>query len=80
MADPAGNPEEIGSIEVDRKLCIGSASCVAIAPDVFELDSEGIAVVKNPNGADAKTIRDAAQSCPVNAIILKDKSGKQIYP
>lgn len=80
MPDPDAKPEDLATVEVDRKLCISAASCVAIAPDVFELDSEGIAVVKNPKGADWKTILDAAQSCPVNAIILKDKNGKQIFP
>ncbi len=67
-------------IEVDRELCISVASCVAVAPNTFELDDEGIAVVKNINGDDEQTILQAAQSCPVNAIRLFDDTGKQIYP
>lgn len=67
-------------IEVDRELCISVASCVAVAPNTFELDDEGIATVKNPNADTKETILQAAQSCPVSAIIVYDDDGKQIYP
>ncbi|MCH7641616.1 ferredoxin, partial [Patescibacteria group bacterium] len=33
-------------VKVDRMLCIGTADCVAIAPNTFELDDESKAVVK----------------------------------
>ena len=71
---------KIARIYVDRDLCIGAASCVAIAPGVFALDEENKAVILNPTGADAETILLAAQSCPTKAIILFDDQGKQIYP
>ena len=67
-------------IKVDRNLCTSVASCVAVAPHTFELDEQGIAVVKNPKGDDEKTIMAAAESCPVNAIIIMDDEGNQIYP
>ena len=71
---------KIGKIYIDRDLCIGAASCAAIAPDVFELDGENKAVVRNPKGADDETILLAAQSCPTKAIIIYDEEGNQIYP
>jgi len=71
---------KIAKVEVDRNLCIGAASCVAVAPDVFELDSENKAVVKNQAGADDDMIILAAQSCPVHAIKVIGKDGKQIAP
>ncbi len=71
---------KIGKIVIDRNLCIGAASCVAIAPGVFELDSENKAVVYNDAGADDETILLAAQSCPTRAIIVFDTEGNQIYP
>ena len=71
---------KIARIFVDRDLCIGAASCVAIAPGVFALDSENKAVVTNPQGADNETILLAAQSCPTRAIVLFDEKGNQIYP
>jgi len=70
----------IAKIYVDRDLCIGAASCVAIAPGVFQLDAESKAYVVNPKAADDETILLAAQSCPTKAIILYDEEGNQIYP
>lgn len=67
-------------IEVKRDLCIGAATCVAIAPDVFALDDEVKAVVKNPKGADDNTILEAAKSCPTLAIFIYDDADKQIFP
>jgi len=72
--------QTIGRIEVDRELCIGAESCVVVAPDVYEMDDENIAVVKNPKGADFDTILQSAQACPVAAVILYDEDGNQIYP
>lgn len=72
--DPA-----ISKVVVDPDLCIGSASCVAIAPDIFDLGEDGKAFVKA--GADLKRVEeilDAARSCPVNAILVYDEKGEQI--
>ena len=71
---------KIARIFVDRDLCIGAASCVAIAPAVFALDDENKATVINDKGADDETIILAAQCCPTRAIILFDEQGNQIYP
>jgi len=67
-------------IKVLRDKCISAGTCVAIAPDVFELDEEGIAVVKNPDGAEEQAIIDAAKSCPTQAIEVYDDEGKLIVP
>lgn len=67
-------------IEVKRDICIGAATCTAIAPDVFELDDEMKAVVKNPQGASDEIILEAARSCPTLAIYVYDDAGKQIFP
>ncbi|MBI1957398.1 MAG: ferredoxin [Candidatus Niyogibacteria bacterium] len=72
--------EKITKIEIDRELCIGAATCVALAPGVFALDKENKAYVVDENGADQEMIRLAAESCPTKAISLFDKEGKQIYP
>ena len=71
---------KIGKIVVDRNLCIGAASCIAVAPGVFELDSENKAVVYNDHGTDDETILLAAKSCPTQAILIFDDEGNQIYP
>lgn len=72
--------KKIAKIYVDRDLCIGAASCVAIAPGVFRLDDDNKAFVYDAKGADDETILLAAQSCPTKAILLYDENGNQIYP
>jgi ferredoxin len=66
-------------VEVDRDLCIGSGDCVSTTPDVFELDDEGKAVVIDPDGAGADDVIEAAQNCPVTAILIADEDG-DVYP
>lgn len=58
-------------IIVNRDLCISAASCVAIAPEIFELDSEGKAYPKIAETDDPiliKKAKDAAENCPTSAI------------
>jgi len=75
------SPEsKYSKIEVDRALCIGAASCVAVAPEVYELDGENKAIIKNPKAIDDETHLMAAKSCPVLAIKLYGRSGKQVFP
>jgi len=66
-------------IVVDREKCQGISACVSAAPDVFEIDSEGKAVVISTDGAD-DVVLEAAESCPLDAIILYDENGEQVYP
>ena len=72
--------KKIAKIVVDRELCIGAAPCVTVAPGVFQLDDENKAIVVDAHGADDDTIKLAAESCPVQAILLFDEEGNQIYP
>ncbi len=72
--------QKIGKIEVKRDLCIGAQTCVAVAGDVFEMDAENKAIIKNPKGADDETILMAARSCPTLAIFIYDEKGTQIFP
>lgn len=68
-------------IRVDRNLCIGAASCVALAMKTFALDGENKAVVLNEAGDEAQMIKLAAESCPTKAIILENvETGEQEYP
>lgn len=68
-------------VEVIREKCISAASCVAIAPEVFQLDEENIAKVISQDGNDDETKLLAAQSCPTLAIKVTDtETGKQVWP
>jgi ferredoxin len=53
---------------VDKEKCIGSQACIAIVPEVFELDENGKSKVKDQKGADESKIEDAISACPVRAI------------
>jgi len=68
-------------IEVDRDLCVGDGACVNEAPGTFEMDGDNIAIVTNPAGNTPEEILAAAQSCPVDAIILHDAAtGEKVWP
>ena len=73
------SPKNRIRVEVDRDLCIGSGDCVSTAPEVFELDDDGKAVVLDPDGAPVEEVLDAAQNCPVTAIFVADQGG-DVYP
>ncbi len=67
-------------VKVDRSLCVGISNCVAVAPTVFQLDKDNKATVLDISSVDEDKIMSAAESCPVNAIIIEDDQGNQIYP
>lgn len=68
-------------VTIDRDLCIGAASCVALAAKTFELDGENKAIVLEGEGDPPDLVKLAAESCPTKAIILfDDETGKQEYP
>jgi ferredoxin len=82
-------------IVVDPDLCIGAASCVTIAPDVFELNDENKAYVLDhgqaPGGPsyerevemteeEKDNLILAAQSCPTLAVFIFDEQGSQLFP
>lgn len=71
---------KISKIVVDRDLCIGAASCIAVSSATFEFDNENKAVVIDADAADDDTLIAAAESCPTKAIFLFNKDGKQIFP
>ncbi len=70
----------ITKIIIDRDLCIGAASCIAVAGAVYKLDDENKAVVTDSNSVDDATLIMSAESCPTKAIFLFDKDGKQVFP
>lgn len=71
---------KIRRIVVDRSACIGARSCVLVAEKTFQMDSENLAYITDPDGHDDDTLLLSAQSCPVLAIRLYDAENKQIFP
>ena len=86
--------KKIARVRIDRGLCIGAATCMAVMPDSFELDGEDKAVLIRKDGgksSDTTAVGDlqdqnqemllmAAQSCPTQAITLEMEDGEQVYP
>jgi len=70
----------IGKIIIDRDLCIGAASCIAVSDETYELDNENKVVVTHADATDDATLIMSAESCPTKAIFLFDKEGKQVFP
>ncbi len=50
------------------EACIGCSACVAIAPEVFELNEEGLSVVKAADSYNEEDVNNAISACPVDAI------------
>ena len=69
------------TMRIDRSLCIGAATCVALAPKAWTLDTEAKAIIL-PTAAEEsdETLLAAAKGCPVSAISIIDETGKQIFP
>ena len=59
---------------VDKSTCIGCGTCVALCPEVFELNEEGKAEAKQKK-LDIEKLKnkteEAIEACPVKAISLK---------
>jgi ferredoxin len=57
---------------VDKDVCISSAMCVALAPDRFVLDEQQRSGPAEAEIDPDERVRDAAASCPSQAIGLVD--------
>jgi len=69
------------TMRIDRNLCIGAATCVALAPRAWALDNEAKAIILDTAGEESdETLIEAAKGCPVMAIFITDDTGKQIFP
>ena len=56
-------------VTIDRELCNGYGVCEAVAPDVFVLDNDGLAAVRQ-GLSDDEAVREACDNCPMGAITL----------
>lgn len=66
---------------VDHDLCVGNATCIRIAPKVFALNENRQSHVVDPDGDAAERILEAAENCPVSAIIVEEaQTGERLFP
>jgi len=60
-------------VRVDKETCVGDETCVEVCPEVFEMEEDAaIAKMENvPKDLEEK-VKEAAISCPVEAIIIEE--------
>ena len=72
----------MGSLEVQvAPTCISSGYCRNTLPDVFGAKEDRKSFVKSNPVADSPELRDAFESCPVEAITATDaETGEEVFP
>lgn len=61
-------------VKADFAACEGYANCVDAAPEVYDIDDEGVVVLLRQEITEEERprIEEAARSCPVNALTVED--------
>ena len=68
-------------VRVDHNRCVGNAMCEALLPTVFRLDANRQSEAFNPEGDTEEKILEAAENCPVSAIVVEDaRTGTRLFP
>ena len=66
---------------VNHELCVGNAMCEAIAPKVFRLNDNRQSEAVDPAADTEQKIIEAAENCPVSAIVVEDaETGERLFP
>ncbi|WP_194896630.1 ferredoxin [Catenulispora pinisilvae] len=62
---------------IDHDLCTGDGICAQYAPDVFELDIDGVAYVKDGPDAELRTGAEARVPVPADLVLAVFDSAKE---
>jgi ferredoxin len=66
-------------VQVDREACIGTGMCASSAAAYFRLENGKSTAVRDYVEPDELVV-DAAESCPMEAILVRDGDGVVIAP
>ena len=59
-------------VVVDLNTCEQNAVCMGIAPDVFDVQDDGLHVLQDSPGEDKRDkVEDAARQCPTQSITVQ---------
>jgi len=59
---------------VDKDKCIGCGACIGIDNEHFDFDDEGLSEVISQDNLESDDLKDAIESCPVNAIKIESEN------
>lgn len=80
QTDPADPAEQKWRIDVDRAICAGTGACTVAAPEHFAMIHNRAQPIRTEISPDDAVI-DAAESCPTEAIVVRDAaSGRIVAP
>ena len=57
----------MSKVFIDSSVCVGCGLCEQLCPEVFKLNSDGVAKVK-ADKCSKHNLSEVAEQCPVNAI------------
>ncbi|WP_405782195.1 ferredoxin [Streptomyces sp. NBC_00859] len=66
---PTGDSAQALEVWIDQDLCTGDGICAQYAPEVFELDIDGLAYVKS---GDDELLQSVGATTPVPLPLLQD--------
>lgn len=68
-------------VTVDHNICVGNAMCPNIAEKVFAINEKRQSEVIDSDGEPREVVLEAAEACPVGAIIVIDADTEdQLFP
>ncbi|MFI3260613.1 MAG: ferredoxin [bacterium] len=59
---------------LNEDACIGCGCCIAIDPDHFDFNEDGLAKVINTENIETNSVINAVESCPVAAISFESEN------
>lgn len=67
-------------VSVDHSECVGNGTCLTIATHVFAHSWDRQSTVVDPEGDPPELILEAAETCPVSAISVRDaETGEVLF-
>jgi len=59
-------------LKVNTEGCIGCGACVALDPEHFDFNEEGLSIVKNEENINPEKIQEVVEVCPVSVISYEE--------